>query len=463
MSSIYRHRDGWQAKVTIKGSSRRKNFASHREAKAWADETATTMRSALEPHLGGPGCVTLAQVLLEYAQHYTVLKKSAKSELDRINRYLLAASLPRLKPVINELGGTQLEVQADTEAALPTAFETHKRQRAAVREATDEYRTQLSNKTVSQLTTVDFRRYITVMSQDGLSPSTVQKEIALIKHAFNVAIQEWHWLGFDNPLTRMKLPKRRPRRDVVMSQEREKRLRSALADCDNPFILPLYDLAVETTARRSSLLRLTWDRIDLEERFVLLWNTKTGENVASPLTQRSVAVLRQLKQTATDARVFPISSNALHQAWKRAMKRAGESDLRFHDARHIGTTRHARRLRNPDLLRLMTGHLSNAMLSHYTHFSCEDAREVLDATEPPPRTPLANEERPSDAKSRMQERLARQAGKPKRKTAQQHVEAELDEQTSDTQEPTGAVMHEGDAALAGNVITVAFGHRRRSA
>src|SRR5690606_22464277 len=87
---------------------------------------------------------------------------------------------------------------------------------------------------------------------------------------------------------------------------------------------------------------------------------------------------------------------------------AGETDLRFHDARHIGTTRHARRLRNPDLLRQMTGHRSNQMLSRYTHLMREDALAILDQTEAPPPTDV-DEARDASLEARRDTRLARQA------------------------------------------------------
>jgi hypothetical protein len=49
--------------------------------------------------------------------------------------------------------------------------------------------------------------------------------------------------------------------------------------------------------------------------------------------------------------------------------------------RHVGATRHGKRLGSPHLLRLMTGHRSTKMLETYINFAQEDVLEKLDATE----------------------------------------------------------------------------------
>jgi len=468
MASIYRHRDGWQASVTIQGHNVKKNFTHQSDAKAWAEATATELRSAHEPHLGGPTRVTLAETLFEYAQHYTIAKKSAKSELDRINRYLGAAGLPRLKLVKGEQGQRELETLPPTldDCELPRAFAALRGARCEAHSATAAVRAQLAKMKVARLKTMDFRAFITTMTSEGLSGSTVQKEIALLKHAFNMAIKEWNWSAFANPLTGVKLPSCSPGRDVVMSQEREAKLRTALAECDNPFILPLYDLAVETTARRGSLLNLTWDRVDLTERYILLWDTKSGHNVTTPLTLRAVEILGALKREAHNSRVFPVTANALHKAWTRACERAGEVDLHFHDARHVGTTRHARRLRNPDLLRQMTGHRSNQMLARYTHLMREDALEILDETEPSPPTPVEAQQ-PSSYEARRNARLQRQAGN--RGTQSDDDGGIIIQTQPPAPRPTNPPHQERtsvDSAAASDertVVVVDFGKRRRSA
>ena len=113
-----------------------------------------------------------------------------------------------------------------------------------------------------------------------------------------------------------------------------------------------------------------------------LFDTKSGDNVFPALTQRAIAVLENIPRKQGDARVFPVSREAVNAAWDRACKACDLDDFRFHDTRHVGTTRLARRLRNPEALRAITGHKTYAMLQRYLHVMHDDVLEMLDATEP---------------------------------------------------------------------------------
>jgi hypothetical protein len=138
-----------------------------------------------------------------------------------------------------------------------------------------------------------------------------------------------------------------------------------MEECDNPFILPLFDFAIETTARRGSLFKLEWCDVDFERRYAMLYDTKGGHNVPVPLTLRAMEILKRLPRDPGQTKVFPITISALKSAWARACKRAGIDNLHFHDGRHIGTTQHAKRLRSPHMLMQITGHLTTGQLGGY--------------------------------------------------------------------------------------------------
>ena len=97
----------------------------------------------------------------------------------------------------------------------------------------------------------------------------------------------------------------------------------------------LYDLdpvAIATAMRRSEILSLRWDDIDLEEQIATLDHTKNGSKREVPLTKFALETLQGLSQE-TDY-VFPMSENAFRLSWSRLLKRSGITDLRFHDLRH---------------------------------------------------------------------------------------------------------------------------------
>jgi integrase len=382
MGSVYKHRDGWQACANVRGQRIKKNFTTEGAGKRWVNATEVQMERGHMPSLGGPSHVTLAGMLVKYAHQFTNSKKGAKAELDRINRYLAAANLPELRQIATNNGGVKLVEIADDEiTALPSAFLAHLEKRKAKREGTNALRAKLACALVSEISKDMMRTFISQMHSDGLSGSTALKEMALLKAVFNAAVKEWNWANFNNPLVGMALPKPAPPRDRVFAADEEQRLRSAMEECDNPFILPLFDFALETTARRGSLLKLEWCDVDFEERYAMLYDTKGGHNVPVPLTLRAIDILKRLPREGSSTKVFPISISAIKSAWARVCDRAGIGDLHFHDGRHIGTTQHAKRLRSPHMLMKITGHLTTGQLARYVHFMSDDITDALDATE----------------------------------------------------------------------------------
>jgi len=127
MASIYKHRNSWQASVTVNGQNRKKNFASPKEAKAWAASFATELQQAHAPHLGGPAHATVARMLFDYAKLYSVGKRRISQELARINRYLATARLPTWALTRGESARqlTLVAAKPQAGAALPSAFEAH--------------------------------------------------------------------------------------------------------------------------------------------------------------------------------------------------------------------------------------------------------------------------------------------------------------------------------------------------
>lgn len=386
MSSVYRRRGRFEAAVVVAGERHRKTFSSHADARRWALDTEQAMRSRRngEPLLGGPNAATLAVALEHYAHHYTIGKKGAKAELDRINRYLVAAGLVPLALAARDNGeGKELIGKPARHTPLPGAFAQHLHKRLDARAGTAALRAQLANLPCASIDRTHLRAYVAAMQGEGLSGSTIRKEIALLKHMWNMAAEEWAWQDFKNPASGMKLPRPAPARRVLLPREDAERLFQAIDDCDNP-LMPWYlVLKLETSARRGSLLELTWSDIDLDARTIRLFDTKPGETELPPLTLRAVLALRHMPRTPGEPRIFPMSTNAVTCAWKRIRERAGRPDLREHDLRHIALTWLARRLRSAHLLQKISGHANAATLEIYVDLTADDVYAALDATEPP--------------------------------------------------------------------------------
>lgn len=368
----FRYRGGWRAQVTLKNGSRpHQDFDKQAEANEWIAQQLALRDSENAPELGGPKQATLAQALFHYAGMYTIVKGGRKAELDRINHYLLAAGIPQQRFVMVD---DKIVMEDKPIKKLPSAFKAHKDARLEQRVQTYAMIGMLANRRVSTLTKADMRKFMVCMTTEGLSDSSIQKEIALLKHLFNMAEQEWNWKGFENPCDGLKL-KGSNIRFVVMTTEQKHALRKALAECDNPYFWPMVEVSLETTLRKGSLLTMSRENVDLEGRIARLW--AKGRLVDVPLTKKTVEILKDLPPHVS-GKYFPMTPNAVDLAWDGVRQKIGMPKLQFRDLRHVGATEYARAGMNAGQLRKQLGHTTNRMSEVYCNLVAQDSLDVLD-------------------------------------------------------------------------------------
>lgn len=100
-------------------------------------------------------------------------------------------------------------------------------------------------------------------------------------------------------------------------------------------------ISLLTGARRSNVLAMSWDEVNLERGEWRIPETKNGTPQSVPLVSDAIEVLKMRKGSAAcaDSRfVFPESGDTGHlvepkKAWKIILDKAGIADLRLHDLR----------------------------------------------------------------------------------------------------------------------------------
>jgi len=398
----FRYRGRWRATMRLANGTRpTKDFESYEDALQFLAQQRALGTDLNAPELGGPTVATLADALNHYARLMTVAKKGAKAELNRINHYLRAAGLPMLKLVPNDASkqksGWTLEAYEPT---VPKGLVAHLKRRQAQGNLVAQVIKKLAVLRCSQLNGVRFRELMSTMRASGLSESTIQKEIALIRHMFNVARAEWGWKGFENPTLGLKLGKSEIR-FVKLSDTERRALFQALQECRSPYFWPLVQVALETTLRVGSLLSMKWSQTDLHNR-VVVTESKTGP-VAIPLSRLAVDVLNELCERPgrdpREDRIFPLSYNAVQMAWEGVREKAGVPTLQFKDLRHVGATDYAKLGLNAHELKVMLGHKSTRMAEVYVNLAAVDLLRKLDGAGPasPAKRFQAQGEEPSTA------------------------------------------------------------------
>jgi integrase len=197
-----------------------------------------------------------------------------------------------------------------------------------------------------------------------VSSGTALRELQLLGHVFSIAIREWGVRIPSNPVCLIRKPSSGKARDRVLTVSERTALVSACNQCLNPWIKPVVVFALETAARRGEILALLWKDVDLAHRTAMLQVTKTGRPRRIPLSSACVGMLGALPRSV-HGRVFPVSMEALKQAYERAVARAGISDFTFHDLRHDALTRLAKQGLSVLELRAISGHTTANMLQRY--------------------------------------------------------------------------------------------------
>ena len=178
-----------------------------------------------------------------------------------------------------------------------------------------------------------------------------------------------------NPVDFVQMPPSCPPRDRRLAKGEYQRLRGAAEGLRNPLIWPIIDIAVETAMRRSEILSLTWENVDIQNGTCHLPMTKNGSPRTVPLTSKARQIVKSCSQNSE--LVFPVSSNAVRLSWDRLRARAGVNDLRFHDLRHEAISRFFERGLSIAEVALISGHKDPRMLFRYTHLRAEDVAKKL--------------------------------------------------------------------------------------
>ena len=219
-------------------------------------------------------------------------------------------------------------------------------------------------KALSQPTTEDFSRYRDERL-GSIKPTTLKREFSSLHNMFEVARDEWNLPIRENPLSKLRLPISQARRERRLNGAELERLMQSAQRCRAKLILPIIVFALETAMRRGEILSLEWQNIDEERRSVVLLHTKNGHSRTIPLSSRALAIVKSLPKN--DERLFPMSANAFRLSWERVRKRAGISDLHFHDLRHEAISRFFELGLSVPEVALISGHRDARMLFRYTH------------------------------------------------------------------------------------------------
>jgi len=218
------------------------------------------------------------------------------------------------------------------------------------------------------------------------SPSTVVRYLAALSHALTIGVKDWEWLD-SSPMKKVSKPQE-PRGIVrFLDDDERERLLTACKMSPNPYLYIIVILALSTGMRHGEILNLTWKHLDLDNKRIILEETKNGERRSVPVVGLALDLLREYSKNRRTDTLFlfpgkdPSKITDIRFPWEKALQDAMIANFRFHDLRHTFASYLAMRKATLTELRSLLGHKSASMTARYSHLSeAHGASVVSDMT-----------------------------------------------------------------------------------
>jgi integrase len=326
--ATFRNRHGkWQARVQRKGQQPvSKSFQSKEDAQRWARQIEAEIDKGSYTNIALAERTLFKDVIERYVQEVTLKTRSMKEDTYRL-RALARHPIAKLRMT----------------ALTPIKVAEYRDERLQI-----------------------------------VSNGAVIRELSYFSSIINHARREWG-ITMVNPIPLVKKPQSPQGRNRILTEDELNRLWDALKPkikSSNHWILPLTKFALESAMRRSEILGLQWNHIDLIKRTAFIPITKNGESRLVPLSTTAIEILKELPRNL-NGQVFPVNGTTLSAAIEKARTKSGIKDFHFHDLRHMAITRLAEKLPNLIELSAVSGHKSLAMLKRYYHPKAEQLAKKL--------------------------------------------------------------------------------------
>ena len=216
----------------------------------------------------------------------------------------------------------------------------------------------------------------------GRAVYEANRTLALIKRMFNLAI-EWELLEPPvNPAIGIK-PFREIKRDRWLNPEEVSRLLKALQKEKNIYARSAFWLYLLTGLRKTELLTVKWDDIDITRAELRLPDTKSGKSHYLPLSKPAIEILSHIPKIDGNPFVLVGLKKESHlvnisKAWYRVKKNAEIENVRLHDLRRTVGSWLAQSGKSLHLIGSILNHQDQKTTQVYAHFHQDNTRDALE-------------------------------------------------------------------------------------
>lgn len=254
------------------------------------------------------------------------------------------------------------------------------------------WKEQIGNRLLSEVTTaliVELRDKLgngTTYRGSKRSLATVNRYLAVLSHAFSVAVNEWQWLT-ESPIKRLKQKESNGRIRFLSDAERD-RLLQACRESKNKYLYLIVMIALSTGCRSMEIRSLRYSDIQWEDNncIITIKETKNGHPHVVPLVgfaKQLLADHSRIRRLDTDL-VFPATKGikprpaVIRAAWEKALEKADIKDFSFHCLRHTAASWLAQANVSGPIIQKILNHRSSNISARYIHFSENHLQNALE-------------------------------------------------------------------------------------
>ena len=238
---------------------------------------------------------------------------------------------------------------------------------------------EFGNRPIGQITHAELQDWQARKRQVN-KPATVNRIMSRLRHMLNMAVQ-WQVLD-QSPMRRLKFLKENNARLRYLSLGECDRL---IAACLAPHLRAIVTVALHTGMRSGEIRNLNWRDLDFDSGFLIIRDSKYGEARHVPMDSTVIELFRNYPRTSGSEFVFSNATGGrlgwLQHGFRKALMRAGLTDLHFHDLRHTFASQWMMAGGELYSLKDILGHKTIAMTQRYAHLSPAYKRAMVDRME----------------------------------------------------------------------------------
>ena len=217
------------------------------------------------------------------------------------------------------------------------------------------------------------------------APFGVYVYYRVLKAVFNIA-KDWNYIK-SHPFLKIKLPRRQQNKITTINREQ---LEQVLEAVTNTTLRKVYLFMFLTGLRVGEAVALTWDSVNLTDRFITIGNenfvTKSKRIRRIPLSNEAAEILTELKPKIIKlgAVVFckpngyPYSTDYISKRFKKAVRKAGLDDkTHLHTLRAGYATHLAESGVSLQQIKELLGHKDYKTTLRYASVSLDTLREAV--------------------------------------------------------------------------------------